>query len=152
MSAHYLEELWGGGPGSRLVLQIRWDDARLIVQLDRAAASSSLGTEGAGPLENSFIGRYNTMCENDDIEEEDAVADEILDAVVEAGRGMFDEIAPPTGATRVQDLDTLLFPREYTFYFKTLGERAELIRNHTVRGEYRPWTFWSVPTSGRREL
>lgn len=122
MSIHHLEEL-SSGSSDRLFLHIRWNDARLIIRLDRA----SLGT-GARPLENSFIERYNTACYNDDYDEAEALSDEILHAVVETGRRMFDEVAPPTGGATSQNLDTLLFPREYTFYFRTLSGNPELVR------------------------
>ncbi|KAM3516421.1 hypothetical protein NHJ13051_009931, partial [Beauveria bassiana] len=125
MSAHHLEELSSGSSNS-LYLHIRWNDARLVIRLDRA----SLGT-GSRPLENSFIDRYNTACYNDDYDEVEALSDEILFAVVGTGRRMFDQIAPPAGAATSHDLHTLLFPREYKFSFRTFDGNAKLVREET---------------------
>lgn len=82
------------------------------------------------PVENSFIDRYNQACDSDDIEEAEALSDEILDAVVEAGRDEFDRLAPSSasGETSSQCLHTLLFPKEYYFSFRTLNGKAEVLR------------------------
>ncbi|KAJ2969292.1 hypothetical protein NQ176_g8741 [Zarea fungicola] len=129
MSIHHFEEL-SSGSSETLVLQIRWNDARLVIRLQRASSGT-----GAPPLENSFIERYNTACRNDDYDEAEALSDEIIHAVVDKGRRMFDQIAPPTGATGSRDLHTFLFPREYTFRFTTLNENAELVREDTPATE-----------------
>lgn len=128
MSTHHLEELTSGSSDS-LSLHIRWNDARLVIQLDRASSVA-----GACPLENSFIERYNAACCNDDYDEAEALSDEILHAVVETGRRAFDQIVPPTGHSASRDLHTLLFPKEYMFYFRTLDGKAELVREDTPTG------------------
>ncbi|KAJ3490179.1 hypothetical protein NLG97_g5844 [Lecanicillium saksenae] len=96
MSIHHLEEIWSVTRDS-LGLHIRWNDARLIIQLNRASDTSS------HPLENSFIERYNAASYDEDYEAAEALFDEILDAIVKAGRQRFDELAPPppppTGGT-----------------------------------------------------
>ncbi|KAF5530164.1 kinase domain-containing protein [Fusarium phyllophilum] len=124
MSHHHLEEL-SSGWGDEISLNIRWNDARLIVYLSRSQTST-----GVPSVENTFLDRYNEACNNDDIEEAEALSDEILDAVVEAGRETFDRLAPPPapGDTLSQDLHTLLFPKEYSFSFQALMGKAEVVR------------------------
>ncbi|EWZ87351.1 hypothetical protein NW765_013443 [Fusarium oxysporum] len=124
MSYHHLEELCSG-QGDEISLYIRWNDARLLVYLNRCLLNHVVP-----PVENSFIDRYNQACDSDDIEEAGALSDEILDAVVEAGRDEFDHLAPPSasGETSSQCLHTLLFPKEYYFSFRTLNGKAEVLR------------------------
>ncbi|KAM0321440.1 hypothetical protein ACHAQA_010116 [Verticillium albo-atrum] len=59
------------------------------------------------------------------------LSNEILDAIVDAGRPIFDQIAPPPapGATVSTDLHTLLFPDEFAFCFRILDGNTELIRS-----------------------
>ncbi|KAF5621987.1 kinase-like (PK-like) [Fusarium sp. NRRL 52700] len=124
MSHHHLEELCSGR-GDEISLYIRWNDARLIVYLGHSPLSH---VEPA--VENYFIERYTQACDADDIDEAEALSDEILDAIVGAGRDMFDHLAPPpaSGDTLSQDLHTLLFPKEYCFSFRTLNGKAEVVR------------------------
>lgn len=79
---------------------------------------------------NSFIDRYTQACDADDIEEAEALSDEILDAIVDVGRDIFNRLAPPSpsGETLLQDLHTLLCPKEYFFSFQTLNGKAEVLR------------------------
>ncbi|KAF9767661.1 hypothetical protein IL306_015138 [Fusarium sp. DS 682] len=123
MSRHHLEEV-SGGWGDQISLRIRWNDARLVVNLDRSQSSTAVP-----PLENSFIDRYSEAFEADEIEECETVSDEILDAVVEVGKDTFDRLAPPpaTGTSLSQDLYTLLFPKKYSFSFQTLNGKAEVV-------------------------
>lgn len=88
MSYHHLEELCSG-QGDEISLYIRWNDARLLVYLNHCLLNHVVP-----PVENSFIDRYNQACDSDDIEEAEALSDEILDAVVEARRDEFDRLAP----------------------------------------------------------
>ncbi|UPK91703.1 hypothetical protein LCI18_002638 [Fusarium solani-melongenae] len=76
---------------------------------------------------------YNAACNTDNLDEAEAVSDEILDAVVETGRPVFDHLAPPPapGASPSHDLHTLLFPKEYIFSFQTLNGKAEVVRNNS---------------------
>ncbi|KAF5562055.1 kinase-like (PK-like) [Fusarium napiforme] len=124
MSCHSLEEM-SGGRGDELSLYIRWNDARLVVALNRCPLILAVP-----PVENSFINRYTQACDADDIEEAEALSDEILDAIVDAGRDIFDRLAPPppSGETLLQDLHTLLCPKEYLFSFETLNGKAEVLR------------------------
>jgi hypothetical protein len=122
MSIHHLEELSSGSRDS-IFLHIRWNYARLVIQLERSHSHSA-----AHPIENSFIERYNAACDSDDFEEAEALSDEILHAVVETGRPIFDRIAPPPTSSS-HDLHTLLFPKEYTFHYRTLNGEAELVEH-----------------------
>ncbi|KAF4438770.1 hypothetical protein FACUT_4660 [Fusarium acutatum] len=109
ISHRHLEEL-SGGRGDGISLYIRWNDARLVVSLNHCP--------------------YTQACDTDDIEEAEALSDEILDAIVDAGRDIFDRLAPPPASseTSSQDLRTLLFPREYFFSLQTLDGKAEVLR------------------------
>ncbi|KAF5629990.1 kinase-like (PK-like) [Fusarium tjaetaba] len=124
MSCHYLEEL-SGGRGDELSLYIRWNDARLVVTLNHCPLKLAVP-----PVENSFIDRYTQACDADDIEEAEVLSDEILDALVDAGRDIFNRLAPPppSGETLLQDLHTLLYPKEYFFSFQTMNGKAEVRR------------------------
>ncbi|KAI1039460.1 hypothetical protein LB505_002622 [Fusarium chuoi] len=124
MSRHHLEELYSG-IGDEISIYIRWNDARLVVYLNRSQTSTRVP-----PIENCFLDRYKEACDNEDIEEAEALSDEILDAVVEAGRDTFDRVAPPPapGDTLSQDLHSLLFPKEYLFSFQSLDGIAEVMQ------------------------
>ncbi|PNP85138.1 hypothetical protein FNYG_01526 [Fusarium nygamai] len=105
----------------------RWNDTRLVVSLNHCPLS-----HGEPPVESSFIERYTQACDTDDIEEAEALSDEILDAIVDVGRDIFDHLAPPpaSGQTLLQNLHTLLFPKEYFFSFQTLKGIAEVHRDN----------------------
>lgn len=124
MSRHHLEELCSG-IGDEISIYIRWNDARLVVYLNRSQTST-----GVPSIENYFLDRYNEACNNDDIEEAEALSNEILDAVVGAGRDMFDRLAPPPvpGDPLSQYLHTLLFPKEYSFSFQVLDGIVEVVQ------------------------
>ncbi|UNI17090.1 hypothetical protein JDV02_003468 [Purpureocillium takamizusanense] len=120
MSLHYLEEV-SSGCGDRISLSIRWNDARLVVHLDPSATGNA--------IEDSLIEKYNAACIVEDCDEEEAMSEQILDAIVEAGRPIFDQLAPrPVISTSApSDLHSLLFPKEYTFRFRTLDNTTRLI-------------------------
>ncbi|KAG5748479.1 hypothetical protein H9Q70_008855 [Fusarium xylarioides] len=124
MGHHHLEELCSGR-GDEISLYIRWNDARLVVNLNRCQLKPAVP-----PVENSFIDKYTQACDADDIEEAEALSDKIFDAIVDAGRDIFDRLAPPPapGDTLSQDLHTLLFPKEYFFSFETLNGKTEVLR------------------------
>ncbi|KAK7415189.1 hypothetical protein QQZ08_012417 [Neonectria magnoliae] len=126
MSTHHLEEI-SSGCREQVSLYVRWNSARLVVHLHKS--ESPPGT-ALPPIENSFIERYNVACDAEDDDEADTLSDEILDAIVEAGRSTFDQIAPPPTLTSTS-LHTLLFPDEFAFCFRTLGGKAELIRSES---------------------
>ncbi|KAF5590039.1 kinase-like (PK-like) [Fusarium pseudoanthophilum] len=107
MSCHYLEEMCGGR-GDELPLYIRWNVA-LVVTFNRWPLRLAVP-----PIDNSFIDRYTQACDADDIEKTEALSDEILDAIVDAGRDIFNRLAPapPSGETLLQDLHTLLCPKD----------------------------------------
>ncbi|KAF5966169.1 kinase domain-containing protein [Fusarium bulbicola] len=122
MSHHYLEELWSG-LGDEISLYIRWNDARLTVYLSRSQTSTDVPS-----IDNTVLDRYNETCDNDDIDEAEALSDEILDAVVEAGRDTFDRLTPPPAPGHMPgDLHTLLFPKDYSFSFQALNGKAEVV-------------------------
>ncbi|KAI1018025.1 hypothetical protein LB504_003990 [Fusarium proliferatum] len=127
MSRHHLEELCSG-IGDEISIYIRWNHARLVVYLNHSQTST-----GVPPIENCFLDRYKEACDNDDIEEAEALSNEILDAVVEAGRDTFDHLtpSPAPGDTLSQDLHTLLFPREYLFSLQSLNGIAEVVQKDT---------------------
>ncbi|KAK7414162.1 hypothetical protein QQX98_006948 [Neonectria punicea] len=124
ISTHHLEEI-SSGCREQVSLYIRWNSVRLVVHLHKS--ESPPGT-ALPPIENSFIERYNVACDAEDGDEADTLSNEILDAIVEAGRPIFDQIASPPTLTST-NLHTLLFPDEFAFCFRTLDGKAELIRS-----------------------
>lgn len=125
MSLHHIEQIISGN-GDRVSLYIRWNDARLIVYLDPSPSASS------STVENVFIERYNAASEIDDIEEAETLSDELLDTIVQVGRPVFDDLAPPSAPRDPQanDLHTLLFPKEHIFCFRTLNGKVEVVRDN----------------------
>lgn len=119
MSTHHLEEI-SSGCGDRVSLSIRWNDARFVVNLDPSPAGNM--------MEDALIEEYNAVFEAEDYDEEEELSEKILDAVVEVGRPTFDRLAPPPapGTAASTDLHTLLFPKEWTFRFRTRNGRTEL--------------------------
>lgn len=89
MSTHHLEEI-SSECGDGIALYIRWNSARLIVHLDPSPLSTPIP-----PIENSFIERYKVACDAEDVDEAETLSNDILDAIVEAGRPILDQLAPP---------------------------------------------------------
>ncbi|KAI5917605.1 hypothetical protein F4810DRAFT_642071 [Camillea tinctor] len=122
MSIHYIESV-SSGCGDRVTLSIRWNNARIEVDLDPSPTGNT--------IQDSFIEKYNAAVEDGDDEEEEMMSDQILDAIVQAGRTSFDRLAPPPApdASTPADLHSLIFPKEYSFFFRTNVETnaAELI-------------------------
>lgn len=106
MSIHHIEEVQSGYAACA-ALSIRWNNARLVVHLDPSPVGNS--------IEDDLIKWYNAACTAEDHDEE-AVSDQTLDRIVEARRSIFDQLAPPT-ASSSPDLNSLIFPAEYTFRF-----------------------------------
>ncbi|KPM42599.1 hypothetical protein AK830_g3952 [Neonectria ditissima] len=121
MSVHYIEEI-SSGCGDRVSLSIRWNQARLVVHLDPSPTRNL--------VEDSLIDKYNKACDDEDYEEEEIMSNRILDAIVEAGRFDFDQLAPPPPASTSAspNLHSLLFPEEYVFRFRTVDNEVKLVR------------------------
>ncbi|KAI4868857.1 hypothetical protein F4820DRAFT_408951 [Hypoxylon rubiginosum] len=86
VSTHYIECLTSGREDG-ITLSIRWNNARLIVDLDPSPTGNA--------KEDSLVEKYNAAVDAGDEDEEEAVSDQILDAIVEVGRSIFDHLAPP---------------------------------------------------------
>lgn len=125
MSTHYVESV-SSGCGDRVTLVFRWNNARIEVDLDPSPTGNT--------IQDSLIEKYNAAVEDGDEEEEEMMSDQILDAIVQAGRSLFDQLAPPPApdtSTTPVDLHSLIFPKEYSFFFRTNVESStvELIPN-----------------------
>ncbi|KAI0424536.1 hypothetical protein F5Y09DRAFT_347622 [Xylaria sp. FL1042] len=122
MSIHYIESV-SSGCGDRVTLSIRWNNARIQVDLDPSPTGDT--------IQDSLIEKYNAAVEDGDDEEEEMISDQILDAIVQVGRSLFDQLAPPPApdTSTPVDLHSLIFPKEYSFFFRTNVESntAELI-------------------------
>ncbi|KAI0198055.1 hypothetical protein F4808DRAFT_436960 [Astrocystis sublimbata] len=113
MSGHHLESI-SSGCGDRVALAIRWNDARMVVDLDPSPTGDT--------IQDALIEKYNAAVDNEEYEEEEILSDQILDAIVLAGRSLFDRLAPPPApdaSSTPADLHSLISPKEYTFYFRT---------------------------------
>ncbi|KAI1637747.1 hypothetical protein F4809DRAFT_649694 [Biscogniauxia mediterranea] len=123
MSIHCVESVSSGCGDYRVTLSIRWNKARIEVDLDPSPTGNT--------IQDSFIEKYNAAVEDGDDEEEETISDQVLDAIVQAGRSLFDRLAPPPApdASTPADLHSLIFPKEYSFFFCTNVETnaAELI-------------------------
>ncbi|KAI1779111.1 hypothetical protein F4818DRAFT_455289 [Hypoxylon cercidicola] len=126
VSTHYIESI-SSGCGDRITLSIRWNNARLVVDLDPSPEGNS--------AEDSLIEKYNAAIDTGDPEEEDAMTDQILDAIVEVGRPLFDRLAPRPvpGIPVPSDLHSLLFPAEHAFFFRTVDNKMKLIPNDELQ-------------------
>lgn len=111
------------GCGDRITLSIRWNNARLVVDLDPSPVGNA--------TEDSLIEKYNAAFDSGDAEEEEAMSVQILDAIVDLGRPLFDRLAPPPipGTSILSDLHSLLFPSEHAFLFRTVDNKTKLIPN-----------------------
>ncbi|KAI0108843.1 hypothetical protein GGR51DRAFT_513294 [Nemania sp. FL0031] len=122
MSFHYIESVTSGR-GDPVNLSIRWNNARIEVELGPSPTRDT--------IQDSLTEKYNAAVEDKDEEKVDMISDQILDAIVEAGRSLFDRLAPPPApdASSPVDLHSLIFPREFSFLFRTNVETnmAELI-------------------------
>lgn len=101
-------------------------------------------------MEDSLIKQYNAACDAEDYDEEEAMSDQILDAIVEAGRPTFDRLAPPPapGTSTSTDLHALLFPKECSFRLRTLNGRTELtLTDYGAAGDTAPQHGWSPDLS-----
>ncbi|KAK3936889.1 hypothetical protein QBC46DRAFT_393995 [Diplogelasinospora grovesii] len=144
MSIHHLEEI-SSGCGNRVSLSIRWNSARLVVHLDPSPVGNM--------MEDSLTEQYNAACIAEDYDEEEAMSHQILDAIVEAGRPTFDQLASPPalGSSTSSDLHSLLFPEEYSFRFRTLNNRTELTlrdgQSHGTASDIAPQNGWALEPS-----
>jgi hypothetical protein len=128
MSIHYLEELYMVLEDG-ISLNIRWNDARFVVHLNRSSVTTS--------VENTFIERYTKAREHDGLGVAEDLSNEILDAVVEYGRPLFDAIVPPPASrsSLPRDLHTVLFPREHNFFSRTMNKEIEVVHFNKHNGE-----------------
>ncbi|KAI1109526.1 hypothetical protein F5Y14DRAFT_444651 [Nemania sp. NC0429] len=112
MSIHYVESV-SSGCGDRVTMLFRWNKARIGVDLDPSPIGNT--------IQDSFIERYNAAVDDGDEEEEEMISDQIVDVVVQAGRPLFDQLAPPPDpdTSPIVDLHSLIFPKEYSFFFRT---------------------------------
>ncbi|RKL46406.1 hypothetical protein BFJ70_g2898 [Fusarium oxysporum] len=128
---NYVTNDWDSG---ETALCVDWDDGMWEVNETGWRYGWWTGLKSSvkpdDPLSAEVEQRYNQACDSDDIEEAEALSDEILDAVVEAGRDEFDRLAPSSASceTSSQCLHTLLFLKEYYFSFRTLNGKAEVLR------------------------
>ncbi|KAI1178788.1 hypothetical protein F4777DRAFT_536756 [Nemania sp. FL0916] len=133
MSNHHLEEITSGGPGDFIELSIRWNDGRTIVTLSASPTGNA--------TEDILITKYNAAVHAKDYEEEQVLTDQILDAIVDAGRSLFDQLAPPptsSDSDMPSDLHSLLFPSEHAFAFRTIDDELVLLpmdRSSSSHGE-----------------
>lgn len=74
----------------RLIVLVRWNGARMIVNIDRNLSSNV--------TENSLIDKYLSARLQDDEDEEDTVRDQLLDAIYEAGKALLDNLRPAIDA------------------------------------------------------
>lgn len=118
MSLYHLEEI-SSGCGDGISMSIRWNDARLVVHLYPSARGNA--------REDSLIKKYDAACIAEGHGEEEALSEQILDAIVDAGRPTFDQLAPRPVTSAPSDLHSLLFTKEYHFRFRTLDNFAKLI-------------------------
>ncbi|KAM4054415.1 hypothetical protein HRG_014889 [Hirsutella rhossiliensis] len=82
MFALYYVEQVSYGCGDGVTLRIRWNCARMILNLDLNPSPDA--------TENFLIKKYTSICLGGNEEEVDAVQDEIIDVIVGVGASAFD--------------------------------------------------------------
>jgi hypothetical protein len=103
-----------------------WGPRLTVNSLERRTFSRAPRSLCHGKCDRRLPDRgYNAACIAEDYDEEEAMSEQILNAIVEAGRPIFDQLAPcPVNSTSTSsNLHSLLFPKEYTFRFRTLDTR-----------------------------
>ncbi|EEU34228.1 uncharacterized protein NECHADRAFT_85496 [Fusarium vanettenii 77-13-4] len=125
MSIHYLERIESGNRDG-LCLCIRWNKARMIVHIDPSPAGDL--------MQDSLIKEYeDAICNSQ--REEDAMADKILDTIVEVGRSTFDQLIPPKDKPAPPpSLHSLLFPEEFTFLLHTRHKDGKWMLENSAQG------------------
>ncbi|OTB05004.1 hypothetical protein M426DRAFT_73131 [Hypoxylon sp. CI-4A] len=86
MSIHCIESIFSSCE-DRANFSIPWNNSRIVVDLDPSPISNT--------TEDSFIKKHNAAGDYGDDEEEEIISDRILDTVVQTGRSLFDQFAPP---------------------------------------------------------
>lgn len=118
MSIHHLERIQFGNRDG-LSLWIRWDKARMIVHIDPSPAGNL--------AQDRLIKEYEDAASQSH-EEEGAMMDKMLAAIVEVGRSTFDQLVPPrVNPALPPSLQSLLFPQEFAFQFYTEHQDGEWI-------------------------
>lgn len=120
---YYIEHI-SYGCGDGVTLHIRWNRAKMIVDLDPNPCPDA--------AENFLIKKYTSICLSGDEEEVDAVQDEILDAIIEVGASTFDQFAPPP-TEPLSSLHSNIFPPQYWFRLITVGSTMELLSDEAYR-------------------
>lgn len=115
---YYVEQTIHGCNNDELTLFVRWNGARMVVNVDRNLSSSV--------VENLLIDKYSSACLQDDEDEEDAVRDQLLDAIHEAGHALLDQLAPPS-TPESSNLHSVLFPQQFSFNLVTVGGELKLL-------------------------
>ncbi|KAI1101478.1 hypothetical protein F4804DRAFT_315855 [Jackrogersella minutella] len=113
VSYHYIENVSRAINGNSVTWSIRWNNARMLVDLGPSPTGNT--------IQDSFIEKYHAAVDDGDDEEEEMISDQISDFIVETGRALFDQFAPPPApdASTPGDLHSLIFPKGYIFYFHT---------------------------------
>ena len=115
------------GLGDAITLEVRWNGTKMILYLDHNSSYPDA-------TENAFIKNYTSAFLVDDADAMDASQDEILDAIVEAGESLFDELAPHMAAPP-SDLHSMLFSPQYSFILITVLDKLELLPKGSCRFE-----------------
>lgn len=123
MPRYYVESL-SAGEDAWLELTLCWNKTRLDVIFHR---SPSKGAETC--LENIFLDRFRTRWEDDDAEPPDMLEDDAMRAAVEAGRYLFNEVAPRPGRFQRQTLHELLHQHTFCFAFSTIRGKGKITRD-----------------------
>ncbi|KAI5857371.1 hypothetical protein GGS23DRAFT_600859 [Durotheca rogersii] len=114
------------GCGDGVTVRIRWNGARIIIYLDP--------NPYLGAIENLLIEKYTSACLRGNEDEQDAVDDELLDAVIGAGESILDHLVPPS-AEPPSDLHSILLPPQYSFSLTTVDGTPKLLREGSYRLE-----------------
>jgi hypothetical protein len=107
---------WGSGRGDGIFITIFYHSKRFHVSL--------LPPSTPDTIEGPLILRFDATAD-EDIE---AITHEIEKLVYEAGKSIWDQLAPPlTDEEKPSDLHSLLYPESFCFLFTTNNGKAELV-------------------------
>ncbi|KAF7561264.1 hypothetical protein G7046_g2882 [Stylonectria norvegica] len=114
---YHVEQITSGCNNNELTLLMRWNGAKMVVNIDRNLSSDV--------AENLLIDKYMSVYLDGDEDGIDAVQDDLLDAVNEAGHVLLDQLAPPS-ILNSSDLHSALFPPQFSFNLVTVGGEVKL--------------------------
>ncbi|KAJ8120494.1 hypothetical protein O1611_g10353 [Lasiodiplodia mahajangana] len=134
----------GDGDGADIIFDINGQRVAASVFPSHLPEQSSRLNQSQQSLKDQVIDLISRAISPDD-DESERIVDEVLDIILNAGKTVFSEVAPPKkpiSRSSQQDLHSLLYPNTLAFRLEAVGGTAALV----PIGLKDPYTCFETPT------